>query len=861
MFIRLVVPALLASAVAAGSLFVDRSYIVQVAPGGNVAEILSDFPADIRLNLTSEIFSGCSITFRQGVNEAEELARLLAKDQVVQAWRNKRIAGQDSKNVPIAPGVPAKLKSRQTFKRNPMKDTFSPHVMTQVDQLHAKGITGKGARIALLDFGVDYTHYALGGCFGKPECLFPKGYDFTGNDYHGGSSDDDVPHPGPDPMDSCAGYGTHAAGIIAAQKNEHGFVGVAPDAKIYPYRVFSCDGSTSEDVLVAGFLRAHSDGANIISCSMAAQAGWSEYTNAVILSRMVAEGIIVTFTAGDDGNYGQFFAEDPAGGKGVAAIASFDNTVQPWLESRSRYTVNNGQVQDFRYAVGEPAKWVRGKLPLWTPSSNPSGANVGCTPFPDTTPDLSEKIVIMRRGGCGFGDKLQNAIDKGAKYVMIYNNAPGAVSLQEGSFNLSAVGMVEAAIGENWVRALAAGKTITLDMSDPHDGPSQVVETPNTLTGGSVSSFSSWGPTYEADMKPQFGAPGANILSTFPVALGSFATISGSGRACYHAAGIYALLAEARGTYDPIVLQNLLAATAKPARINVNNVFGSSLAPVAQQGAGLLQAYDAAYAVTVLSASGLSFNDTVNLVDESFTISNTGHKAITYELDVISSATAYTFSTSTSPDTFPGLKIDNSYATVHLSTYKTTVAAGGKQTIIVKVTPPRIDASRLPVYGGYIRLNATNGETLSLPYQGIVGDLSSHVVLNSTALQTLRESPSGDFVPVTPQNSVFKLSHKDQSSDDTPSLFFYLSLGSARIYFDVVSVGNQSRVIGEASEAWTYLARDYPYFFRWDGRLKNHTAVADGDYKLRVRAARIIGKAERNLYDVVESKVFSIRWK
>ncbi|EAT84396.2 hypothetical protein SNOG_08120 [Parastagonospora nodorum SN15] len=511
-----------------------------------------------------------------------------------------------------------------------------------------------------------------------------------------------------------------------------------------------CDGSTSEDVLVAGFLRAHADGANIISCSMAAQAGWSEYTNAVILSRMAAEGIIVTFTAGDDGNYGQFFAEDPAGGKGVAAIASFDNTVQPWLESRSRYTVNNGQVQDFRYAVGEPAKWVRGKLPLWTPSSNPSGANVGCTPFPDTTPDLSEKIVIMRRGGCGFGDKLQNAIDKGAKYVMIYNNAPGALSLQEGSFNLSAVGMVEAAVGENWVRALAAGKTIALDMSDPHDGPIQVVETPNTLTGGSVSSFSSWGPTYEADMKPQFGAPGANILSTFPVALGSFATISGSGRACYHAAGIYALLAEARGTYDPVVLQNLLAATAKPARINVNNVFGSSLAPVAQQGA---------------------------------------------------------------------------------------------------------------VYGGYIRLNATNGETMSLPYQGIVGDLSSHVVLNSTALQTLRESPSGDFVPVTPQNSVFKLSHKDQGSDDTPSLFFYLSLGSARIYFDVVSVGNQSRVIGEASEAWTYLARDYPYFFRWDGRFKNHTAVADGDYKLRVRAARIIGKAERNLYDVVESKVFSIRWK
>ncbi|KAG6032060.1 hypothetical protein E4U40_006569, partial [Claviceps sp. LM458 group G5] len=30
-------------------------------------------------------------------------------------------------------------------------DTFSPHVMTQVDKLRAKGITGKGIRVAVVD--------------------------------------------------------------------------------------------------------------------------------------------------------------------------------------------------------------------------------------------------------------------------------------------------------------------------------------------------------------------------------------------------------------------------------------------------------------------------------------------------------------------------------------------------------------------------------------------------------------------------------------------------------------------------------------------------------------------------------------
>jgi subtilisin family serine protease len=29
-----------------------------------------------------------------------------------------------------------------------------PHVMTQVDRLHAKGITGKGVKIAVIDSGV-----------------------------------------------------------------------------------------------------------------------------------------------------------------------------------------------------------------------------------------------------------------------------------------------------------------------------------------------------------------------------------------------------------------------------------------------------------------------------------------------------------------------------------------------------------------------------------------------------------------------------------------------------------------------------------------------------------------------------------
>jgi subtilisin family serine protease len=90
--------------------------------------------------------------------------------------------------------------------------TFSLYVMTQVDKLHAEDVTGKGFRVAIIDSGVDYTHLALGGSF-RLGCLVEVGYDFTGDNY--------VPRvellePDDDPMDNCAGYGTHVAGTIAA---------------------------------------------------------------------------------------------------------------------------------------------------------------------------------------------------------------------------------------------------------------------------------------------------------------------------------------------------------------------------------------------------------------------------------------------------------------------------------------------------------------------------------------------------------------------------------------------------------------------------------------------------------------------
>ena len=114
--------------------------------------------------------------------------------------------------------------------------------------------------------------------------------------------------------------------------------------------------------------------------------------------------------------------------------------------------------------------------------------------------------------------------------------------------------------------------------------------------------------TVDLILKPDIGAPGGLIRSTYPLEQGSYATISGTSMASPHVAGAAALLKQARPGLAASDFRVILQNSADPKNWSGAPTLGF-LDFVHRQGAGMVDIDDAIASTTTVTPGKLSFGE------------------------------------------------------------------------------------------------------------------------------------------------------------------------------------------------------------------------------------------------------------
>ncbi|KAG8169109.1 hypothetical protein KVR01_001858 [Diaporthe batatas] len=759
----------------------------------------------------------------------------------------------------------------------------NPHAMTGVDRLHAEGITGEGVKIAIIDSGIDVFHSALGGGFG-PGFKVAGGYDFVGD-----LPDNDVDPPVPDnsPQTVCANHGTATSAIAAGLPYKFGFVGVAPNATIYHYKVFPCSGGVSTDVGVNASLAAYEEGVDVINASIGGQGGWGNDLWGVIASRIMKNGTAYIISAGNDGARGPFIANSLSSTQGVPSIGSVDNAYSPTLMANGSYSVNEGEAVPIEYTPGFPANWTS-PLEIINLQVN------GCTPYPNIT-YTTNQVILLQRPYAGTPACDQNAQAKaaGIRNILFYNYFDGVatrplplVTTEGFPFDwLDGVGYIDNALGEKLAGLVSSGNKITLDLPWKPENDTRILRLlKNDISGGFISNYSTWGPTYEAKIGTTFSAPGANILTAGGTIYGGIVIASGTSFSAPYVAGVAALIKQAHPGITPNEIINRLATTAKPVRMQSNQRQTQDyLAPIFQQGGGMIDAYAALKTTTTLNVSDLAFNDTAYSQPQSFEIRNSGSDSVTYELTHNPGPTLYAFSPGNNTVTafnndsaFPANILPEAHSELSFSQNSATVGAGSTAVFTVQVTPPTgLEARRVPLYSGFITIKGSNGDNLSIAYGGIASELRSIPVLDTTPGQErtvlIANTTDGDVRPGLDGNSLTStfMIPRVTGNITTSTALTNITLpgyqvnpifGSLRLNVSLLRDGKDLGMVSTVGEVQSYYVRDSPTSRYFYGQMADSSFVQDsGTYRFQLRMLRVTGNPDVEAdWDQVVTEPFTL---
>lgn len=451
------------------------------------------------------------------------------------------------------------------------------------------------------------------------------------------------------------------------------------------------------------------------------------------------------------------------------------------------------------------------------------------------------------------------------------------------------VGTVPPYRGEAWNALLAQGAKITVSLPNLN-GTSAVNQTTSSTfyyeevgsndKGGRISEFTTWGPSWELSLSPQYLAPGGQIPGLYPVVMGAYKIMSGTSMAAPHVASIYALIKEARGSIDPKTIRSLLSSTAKPqAPIGSGNNTNGILASVAQQGAGLVQAYDAAHSTIVISSDGIALNDSDNFVGtHSFSIQNTGPNDVTFTLGHAKAVTMNTFRDGANGALLASNTAVDAWAELAFSTDKVVVPTGGSENVTVTVTPPDgLNGTLLPVYSGYVTLVSAE-QSLVLPYLGVAGSMKSIPVLDprNVFLANFNSPAEANRTYTIARPGPDSFINTDRGDQATmPNVAIHPTVGTAQLRIDILALslaGNSTSLpttpffdrfesVGTLPRyPIAYAPNEYRSAF-FKGRMADGTVLPEGSYQLAVSGLRVFGNASNaEDWDTVKTVPFNVKY-
>lgn len=665
--------------------------------------------------------------------------------------------------MPVYEAIPTKAPGTA----NPL--TASSGEMTGVANVWSElGYTGTGMKIAVIDTGLDLDHPSFAA---DPETnamsmtaddvaavlpglnAFKINGDITAAELYRSAK---VPFAfnyvdenltADHSMDGQGDHGTHVSGIAAANRVDGtSVVGMAPDAQLIVMKVFGANGGAYTDDIVAALEDAMTLGCDVVNASLGSPAGFASSDTEIdlIYQRLSEQDIVATISAGNEGtsSSGNMWGTDmnrtdnpdnatvgsPSTYVNALSIASAENA----KVMTNYFTMADGSrifyIDSVEYLYGETDACL----------ANLEGQELEYVIVPGlgsaddfAQVDVAGKIAVVMRGELSFAEKVLNAEYNGAVACIIWNHNDVDDIFSFGMTTTSEDGLIPSI--PSCMISLSDGAKLEAAEVKTIAPTSELGE--RVANGGQMSSFSSWGVSPDLQLVPDITGVGGNVYSCYDG--GGYGLMSGTSMSAPQVAGVTALVMEyLHGKYPDAadgeiraLAEALMMSTADPI---VSTISGVEASP-RQQGAGLVDAFEATTTQTYLTVNGgrpkAELGDNASgKFSFSFEIHNMGDTAKTYTLSG-SLLTEYVIDYGIGEYFMAGVDMPLS-GTVSFDAESVTVPAGGTASVNVSIALSEEDMAYFAQYwenGGYVEgyVYLTNEEgavELNMPYLGFLGD-------------------------------------------------------------------------------------------------------------------------------------------